>query len=623
MRVFLARLLSLLLAFAAVATPLTATPIQAQATAGVDPTSGTVGTTFTFYADGLGATEEVDYWIIGPGSPEPFERGRLRVNLADGQRFSWPWTAPAGVWNGTWTWSVRGVQSEGAATVSFSISGASGAVVNSGVEPPNGVAGTEFVFYTDGWPEGDVVDYWVIAPGREGAFALGRIYGDPDENGFTRWRWKAPRDIWQGTWTMNARGFYSQVFVQIPFTLDGPPPPPPPTAGVTPQQARPGTTLSFSASGFSGGEEIAWWANAPGVLEPVARNGIDELFADAQGFVRFEWTVPANAASGQWSMVVRGVESGVQHQILFEVTGGTDAPTPSGGPQVTMTPQSGPPGTTFSFLASGFRRKETIQYWATGPDRQVVSDNQQIIASVDGEAEWQWTTPADIAPGQWVMSIQGPGSDVLITLPFEISGEARPADPGITVSPPSGAPGTTFSFSATGFNNQEKLGWWLTTPNGTVVAGDDDAQATVEGRYAWSWTAPADAQGGRWQAVVRGKTSGTERIVGFVLEGGGAAPTGGPLGSVSPERGAPGTTFSFTASGLTPSQQMGFWVDGPDGQRYPGDRNLSVSREGSLSWNWAAPTDAAPGSYVMIAESKAGGRNTGTDSLRIEFLVLP
>jgi hypothetical protein len=605
---------------------------RAQATAGVDPTSGTPGTTFTFFVDGLPADEELEYWITGPGSPEPFERGRFRVELDANGRLNWPWTAPQGVWNGTWTWNVRGVFSNLTATVAFSIEGANGAVVNSGVDPQQGAAGTTFTFFTDGWPDGDVVDYWVLGPGNLQPFALGRIYGDPDEQGRTYWRWKAPPEIYGGTWTMNARGFYSEIQVQIPFQVDGPPPPPPPTSSVSPSSATPGQTLTFNANGFDGGEEIAWWINAPNTTQPVARNGIDELFANGEGAVVFTYTLPLDAMAGQWSAAVRGVESAKEQQIVFTVSGnaggtpGTPSDTPppaSSGPSVTMSPLSAAAGTTFEFSASGFRRKDTLQYWATGPSGEVVSDNQQIIAETDGSAVWTWRSPATMAVGRWVLSVQAPRTDVKLTIPFEITSNT-PGGPNAGVSPGSGAPGTTFSFFAAGLGQEEPVGWWLTSPNGATVQGNPDGRATLEGRYEWSWTAPADAQSGTWQAVLQGKRSGEQRTVSFVVTGDNAAPTpSGPRGTARPTSGAPGTVFEFSAEGLTPEQKLGFWAEAPDGTRYSGEYDLDATRDGTARWTWTAPADVQRGDWTMVLQGKTGRRVVTNETVRIPFTVTP
>lgn len=602
------------------ATP--AAPVaQAAGEAGGTPAAGTIGTVFSFYVDGLTATEEVDYWFVGPGSPQPFEQGIFLAEPDANGRTTRTWTAPGGVWNGTWTWNLRGRTSRVVATVPFELSGATGEVVNSGVDPAVGVPGDTFTFSTDGWPNGDIVDYWVLAPGQTEAYALGRIYGDRQEDGRTYWRWKAPKEIWGGVWTMNARGFYSEIQIQIPFTINGGPPPPPPTASVSAGEASPGQALQFRADGYTGGEEIAWWINAPSSNTPVDRSGIDEYFADAAGMVTFTWSVPLDAVSGQWSAVIRGVDSRVEQKVLFTVVGGASAPA-SSGPTVEMSPRVAAPGATLAFTATGFHRKDILNYWATGPDGVVVSDNQPITTLTDGSGVWSWTTPVDMPPGQWVVSVQGPKSNVRLELPLEITPSGTPPAPTSGVTPASGTFGTTFSFFAEGFGPEEPIGWWVTAPSGATTQGDPDQRATLDGHFAWSWKTPPDVAPGRWQAVVRGKRTGLERSIFFeVTNGTGPAAPTAPSGTVSPERGAPGTAFAFSAAGLTPRERIGFWAEGPDGSRYSGSYEPNANREGEASWSWTAPADAASGQWTMVLQSRTGGEVNGNTSLRIGFVI--
>jgi hypothetical protein len=589
----------------------------------VQPATGSVGTTFTFQAaPGWLPNEELEYWVIGPGATAPFERGSF-PNLPDAEgRTTWTWTAPEGIWSGTWTMNARGSESYAAVQVPFTLTVGEQPFHTYTVEPASGTIGTKFTFRFNGWPEGDVIDSWVLPPGRIEPFFLGRFYGDPDEAGFTEWSWEVPPDAWGGVWTMNARGDFSEAAVTIPFYIDGPPAPPPAAASAIPAVASPGTRMTFIANGYDPGEEIAYWIDAPGETYPIARNGIDELFADIDGVVSWEWTVPSDAPLGTWSTTARGVKTGFQHQILFEVvadapdaapapppddedaespTVPTEAGTPTEG---SVQPLNAPAGTIFHFEASGFKRKEQIQYWLTDPEGETTSDNQGIFADEEGHAVIDWPSPPDALGGQWTMTMLGSRTRVEVQVQFVIDGPGS-GPPPQQVSPPVGSPGTIFSFSTAGLFPREKVGWWITAPDGAIYQGGVDVKADAEGRFSWEWVAPAAAPAGNWMAVLQGKRSDIERMIPFELVRDDAPPAATLETGVTPDSGPPGTVFTFTAIDLEPEESVSYWATAPDGTIYatPPEDTLRVNEEGVVSWSWTAPEDAMPGRWTMVIQS--------------------
>lgn len=599
--------------------------------AAVEPASGTVGTTFTFSFDRWIPGEEVTYWVVGPGSPRAFEEGRFVNDPGGNGRTEWTWTVPPGTWSGIWTMNAEGLRSEVAVEIPFELVVENPRFV-SGVRPQQGPPGTVFEFYTDAWPEGDVVDTWVLPPGSEDPFFLGRIYGDPDPQGLTFWEWEAPPNVWGGTWTMNARGFWSERFVQIPFTIVGPPPPPPATAGVAPGEGYPGATLTFTATGFTGGEEVAYWVNAPGEERPVASGKVDEVFADSRGEATWQWTIPLDARPGSWSMVGLGRESGMEHQIGFVVLSGAPPPPDDGGPVAQVEPAAGPPGTVFTFTATGFdfEGNERIQYWATDPAGATFSDNQGIFADNNKQVVLSWASPADALTGRWKMRIQGADSLVVVEVYFDITGDYNPPPQPRKVSPTSGPPGTTFSFVEDGFRPREQVGWWATSPTGEVYQGGVDVLADDIGRLQWQWTAPGTALPGMWMMIAQGKASAEPRIIQFEITPPTSPPPGLPPAPTEPPRpphrvtpssGPAGTTFTFEAEGLEPDERFGFWANAPDRTIYPGEREVHVDDNGRLVWTWTAPRDALPGDWMMVAESSTSGGTEGNTLIRIPFVI--
>jgi hypothetical protein len=75
------------------------------------------------------------------------------------------------------------------------------------------------------------------------------------------------------------------------------------------------------------------------------------------------------------------------------------------------------------------------------------------------------------------------------------------------VSPESGGPGTTFTFTADGYKEGERVGYWLNLPDGTVLRFDHELTGDSKGRVVWSWTAPANAPRGAYTMAARSSQS--------------------------------------------------------------------------------------------------------------------
>ena len=116
--------------------------------------------------------------------------------------------------------------------------------------------------------------------------------------------------------------------------------------------------------------------------------------------------------------------------------------------------------------------------------------------------------------------IQSDHSGVTRTIPVSIRAAQASQPPQLTVTPAAAALGARFVFSGTGFGANEKISIWLNAPDGRVLPAEIEgiAEAAPDGRVAWTWVAPQDAQLGAWQLVAHGRTSGIELVVGFTLQ---------------------------------------------------------------------------------------------------------
>ncbi len=184
-------------------------------------------------------------------------------------------------------------------------------------------------------------------------------------------------------------------------------------------------------------------------------------------------------------------------------------------------PYTNAPGTTFTFSAHGFEPREYVGFWANTPSGIVVSDaGYSTRANHDGYAQWRWTAPWDGQPGTWTMVARGGVSGRERVIAFEV----QEPDPyvhqawQVHVEPYANAPGTTFTFSAHGFEPREYVGFWANTPSGIVVSDAGySTRANHDGYAQWRWTAPWDGQPGTWTMVARGGESERERVIAFEI----------------------------------------------------------------------------------------------------------
>jgi len=173
-------------------------------------------------------------------------------------------------------------------------------------------------------------------------------------------------------------------------------------------------TISFVGTGFTRGERVVTWATTP----EQAVIGGDFTSARGDGQVEFRFHVPSSAIGGRWAMTAYGLDSKTPAVAYFDVNGRAPDTTQ---PQASVSPPSGPPGTTFAFAALGYDKKEKVSYWFTAPDGQVFAAfPEQKHTDDHGRVDIRWIAPSNAPTGSWVITIQGIKSNVARAVPFEI-----------------------------------------------------------------------------------------------------------------------------------------------------------------------------------------------------------
>jgi hypothetical protein len=176
-------------------------------------------------------------------------------------------------------------------------------------------------------------------------------------------------------------------------------------------------------------------------------------------------------------------------------------------------------GQKISFSGAGFKRGERVGLWATAPDQTVIGADFAFAKGDTGQIAFSFDVPTDAIGGRWSMTAYGFNTKTPVITTFEVQGrDPASAAPQALVAPTSGAPGSTFAFTAVGYKDNEKVSYWFTGPDSNIYdAYPKGASANSDGRVDITWTAPADALRGTWVITIQGLKSDVARGVPFEI----------------------------------------------------------------------------------------------------------
>lgn len=307
---------------------------------------------------------------------------------------------------------------------------------------------------------------------------------------------------------------------------------PPVETGVSPQVGYPGSEFSFYATGFRASDLVVYWFNTPDgrILGSPYRY---RTFAH-QGRADWTWRAPDVAIPGTWTVVARSLRSDtrdyVQRVIDFEIvavpasSGDVAQPVPASDQGYAVLPESGVPGTRFSFYATDFDGNERVAYWFNAPDGQMYGNEvHYVVHAYDGRADWRWTSPGDAMPGTWTAVALGLRSGVQRIVAFTVTtaessvGSSLVSNPpDVSVEPAMGKPGSRFFFSADGFLERETVHFWASDPaGGEYRKSKYKLRPNTEGTVYWNWRTPDDATRGVWRMMVMGQESQVQKVIYF------------------------------------------------------------------------------------------------------------
>lgn len=256
-----------------------------------------------------------------------------------------------------------------------------------------------------------------------------------------------------------------------------------------------------------------------------------------------------------------------------------------------VTPESGPPGTTFRFEAQGFNPGEPVGIWLTAPDQSTVGADFQAQADSQGSIAHEQigiTTDQSFGDGIWSFNAQGVNSGKQAVGYFRISRAESNLPPGnpnrlgvilhdqlptrgnAFILPLAAPAGTSFIFLAGGYTAGEQVGSWITDANGQSRAIDPAAVEVSADGTVQVVVATTGLPDGVYTAVAQGVGSGVVNAAAFKLTSDYVAGPGTPRpanvnGSVTPAEGGQGTTFRVRGQNLRPNEDLEFWITEPSG----------------------------------------------------------
>jgi len=283
-----------------------------------------------------------------------------------------------------------------------------------------------------------------------------------------------------------------------------------PTLTISPATVPPGTSVTYSGSGYTNLGEVRVYLD--GVL-------VDTTYANETGAISDSFTVPDPKPAGWYTVRALDVSTGAFAQAGFVVE-----------PEITLTPTSGPPGTSVTVSGKGFAASKGVnitwdgKLWGTTTTNIYGSFSVALVAP-DGTVGVH-TVKATDTDGNW-------GEET-----FTIS------TPVITLTPNTGSPGDTVTVSGTLFKLNSAIDiTWDGAPWGT-----DTTDAT--GAFSVDLIVPDATQGAHTVMATDGAGNYDEEAFTVV-----------PKITLTPASGSPGTSVTVTGKGFTGSSTVDITFD--------------------------------------------------------------
>lgn len=269
-----------------------------------------------------------------------------------------------------------------------------------------------------------------------------------------------------------------------------------------------------------------------------------------------------------------------------------------GAATLSVTPNSGPPGTEFEFTGSGFLPNDNaIAISVNGEALGTTGSNEA------GEIAFSLGTQSNTPAGSYTVAAADAGGNNASTA-FTVTALDED-DPSLTVTPTSGAPGATFSFTAANFTPSTAAQVSL---DGTAL-GEITMDATGGVQLTLETTADI-APGLHTLAVSQGQRQATAQFEITGGGGGGGSPSGNGLHVTLAWTDPP----AQTAAQKTLINNLDLTIDGPGGRVFG---NGGASADTTNNVEVIRLDNLTPGNYVITVQAQSINGTFGAQSFAL------
>lgn len=336
------------------------------------------------------------------------------------------------------------------------------------------------------------------------------------------------------------------------------------TLTVSPTSGPPGTSVTVTGSGFP-----------PGTFVDLLFDSSAQTNATASSSGAFtkSMTIPSSATVGPHKIKASFGTSEIP-ETPFTVTSST--------PTITLSPISGPPGSSVTVSGSNFPVSTSIT--VKFDSNTIATIPSTLTSSTSGTFSASFTVPSGSSPGSHTVTATGGTSTATAT--FTVGGT-------VTISPTTGIIGTTITVSGSGFGATKTI--TIKFDSTTVTTNPATVTTTASGLFSSvTFAVPSGVSAGSHAVSA---TDGTLT--------GSATFTANPSATITltPTSGGVSTSVSISGSGFTASSSITVKFDANTIATTPS--SITASSSGAFSAAITIPSTAAVGSHTITATDSA------------------
>ncbi|MGH2548241.1 MAG: hypothetical protein ACRDHN_02570, partial [Thermomicrobiales bacterium] len=346
--------------------------------------------------------------------------------------------------------------------------------------------------------------------------------------------------------------------------------------GISPIFGEVGESVTVTGSGFDGGESVGIYLDSTGSSGTLLKT----VNASSSGAFSTSIAVPSTT-SGNHLIASKGNTSGEKASRTYTVLS---------APLISLSPLTGPNGTTVTVTGQGYNPNEQVQvYWdSTGSSGTLL---KTVTATSLGTFSTTIITPTATAGGHLIVG-KGATSGHKPSRTFTVTAAAAPS---ITITITTGPGGTVVPITGQGFRAGETVDIRWDKSTGIVLK---TVTASSSGTFSTTVSVP-DASDGKHLFVGVGRTSGAKPSRSFTVT------SGTPVISISPTSGRTATVVTVTGQGYRPGESVQIYLDstGSTGTLL---KTVTASSSGIFSTTVTVPHTTG-GDHLIIGKGVSSG----------------